>query len=210
MALLDPQGNLAAWLDRALVPQTHLYYHSFYDPEGLLSTLPAIATTLLGVLAAAWLRTARPWVERALLLLGVGLVLLAGGLLWSWTLPLNKRLWTDSFVLLTGGAAAAVLALLVLAVDRDTGPRRASLLWRVWLPFGMNALTAYIFSELLAILLSVIPVTDHVDLQQVLYRALPLWLGSAPVRSVLYSVLFVAVCYVPAWLMYRRRIFLKL
>jgi predicted acyltransferase len=168
-----------------------------------------MVTTLVGLLAAAWLRTRRPLAERASLLLGVGLVLTAGGLLWSWTLPLNKRLWTDSFVLLTAGATAAVLALLVLAIDIGDGTERATRMWRIWLPFGMNALTAYIFSELLAIVLSVIPVSGYEDLQQFLYRALPFWLGSAPVRSFLYSALFVLVCYVPAWLLYRRSIFLK-
>lgn len=208
--LLDPQGNLAAWLDRALISQSHLYHHSFYDPEGLLSTVPAIATTLLGVLTAAWLRAARPLVERASLLLGIGLVLTSAGLLWSWTLPLNKRLWTDSFVLLTGGSAAALLALLVLVIDNGSPVQPPARFWRVWLPFGTNALTAYIFSEVLAIVLSIIPVSSHVNLQRVLYQALPLLLGSAPVRSAIYSVLFVLVCYLPVWLMYRRRIFLKI
>jgi predicted acyltransferase len=210
VTLLDPQGNLSAWLDRTLLSPKHLYHNSFYDPEGLLSTVPAVATTVLGVLAAAWLRTRRPLLERSTVLLGWGLALTASGLLWSWSLPLNKRLWTGSFVLFTGGAATAALALLALAIDNVQQLHRFGRIWRVWLPFGMNALMAYIFSELLAILLGVIPVSSEANLQQALFRALPGWLGSASDRSVIYSVMFVIVCYLPAVFLYRRRIFVKL
>jgi predicted acyltransferase len=207
---LDPQGNLAAWLDRELIPQVHLYHHSFYDPEGLLSTVPAVATTLLGVLAAAWLTSGRPRGERASLLFGAGLLLMATGMLWSWSLPLNKRLWTDSFVLLTAGPAASALALLFLAIDKGPQPGRRAWYWRLWLPLGRNALTAYVFSELLGILLSVVHVSARTNLQQALYRAVPIWVSSAAVRSAIYSLLFVMTCYLPAWFLYRRRIFVKL
>lgn len=208
--LLDPQDNLAAWLDRTLLPQQHLYHHSFYDPEGMLSSIPAIATTALGVLAAWWLRTRRPLLQRSTMLLSWGLALSACGLLWSWSLPLNKRLWTDSFVLLTGGAATAALALLTLAIDNDQPRHSSGRVWVVWLPFGMNALLAYIFSELLAVLLGAITLSPEVNLQQALFGALPIWLGSVSVRSLMYSVTFVVICYVPALLLYRRRIFVKL
>jgi predicted acyltransferase len=209
--ILDRYGNLAAWLDRSMVPQAHLYRHSFYDPEGLLSTLPALANTLIGVLSAVWLRTSRPVWQRACALLYCGLIAIAGGLFWAQTFPLNKRLWTSSFALVTSGIAMALLAALFWLIDakkRQPGPQSA--LMKPWLVFGTNALTAYVLSEVLAAVLAVIPVRTGENLQQLLFRLLPSWLGPPPFASVLYSALFVCVCYLPAWELYRRRIFIKL
>lgn len=209
--VLDRYGNLAAWLDRAMVPQAHLYRHTSYDPEGLLSTLPALANTLFGVLAGVWLQSARPAWKRTCALLACGLVSIAGGLLWAQTFPLNKRLWTSSFALYTSGIAMALLAVLFWWIDtnnRQDGKHRPWL--KPWLVFGTNALTAYVLSEVLAVVLAAIPVLRGEDLQQLLFRLLPSWLGPAPFVSMLYSILFVCVCYLPVWELYRRRIFVKL
>jgi predicted acyltransferase len=209
--VLDGYGNLAAWLDRRMVPQAHLYHHSFYDPEGLLSTLSALANTLLGVLSAAWLRTARPAWQRASGLLCCGLVSVAAGLVWSESFPFNKRLWTSSFALFTSGIAMALLAALFWSIDAGEGrPGPLSLLLKPWLVFGTNALTAYVLSEVIAVALAAVPVGSGENLQQLLYRLLPQWLGPPPLVSMLYSVLFVGVCYLPVWVLYRRRIFVKL
>jgi predicted acyltransferase len=194
-----------------MVPQAHLYHQSVYDPEGLLSTLPALANTLLGVLAAAWLQTAHPAWKKAGVLLASGAILIAGGLLWSHTLPLNKRLWTSSFAIFTSGIAMALLALLFWSIDGGRiGLTQRSRVLKPWLVFGTNALTAYVLSEVLAITLSAIPIRTGENLQQLLYGLLPSWLGSPPFVSLLYSLLFVCVCYVPVWEFYRRGIFLKL
>jgi predicted acyltransferase len=209
--VLDRYGNLAAWLDRAMVPQAHLYRHSFYDPEGLLSTLPALANTLLGALAAVWLRAGKPAWEKASVLLFCGLVAMASGLLWAQTFPLNKRLWTSSFALFTSGIAMALLALLFWRIDGEKKQEEPSSIWlKPWLVFGTNALTAYVLSEVLAEVLAVIPVRGGGDLQQWLFHLLPSWLGPPPFVSMLYSVLFVGVCYLPVLCLYRRRIFVKL
>jgi len=209
--VLDRYGNLTAWLDRSMVPQAHLYRHSFYDPEGLLSTLPALANTLLGVLSAVWLRTVRPVWQKACVLLSCGIVSMAGGLLWAQTFPLNKRLWTSSFALFTSGLAMSILALLFWCIDGKKKQDAQYSLWmRPWLVFGTNALTAYVLSELLAVVLSAIIVRSGENLQQLLYRLLLSWLGPPPFVSMLYSVLFVCVCYLPVWQLYRRRMFVKL
>jgi predicted acyltransferase len=209
--VLDRYGNLAAWLDRSMVPQAHLYRHSFYDPEGLLSTLPALANTLLGVLSAVWLQTLRPVRQRVWALLSCGLVAMAGGLLWSRSFPLNKRLWTSSFALFTSGIAMAALSLLFCYIDgKRKQDGRPGVWMKPWLVFGTNALTAYVFSEVLALLLAAAPVRSGENLQQLLFRLLPSWLGPPPFVSMLYSILFVCVCYLPVWWLYRRRIFVKL
>jgi len=207
IGILDPHGNLAAWLDRRLVPPAHLYHQGFYDPEGVLSTIPALATTLAGVLAGCWLQTSRTAKIKAAALTLAGLALCIAGLGWSHWLPFNKRLWTDSYVLWTGGVSLAVLGLLFWAIDGPWQSRRGLLPWRI---FGTNALAAYILSEVLAVLLSVVPVPGGGNLQRWLFHLLPSWLGPPPFVSMVYSILFAGLCLLPIAELYRRRIFLKL
>jgi predicted acyltransferase len=207
IGILDRSGNLAAWLDRTLISSAHLYHQGFYDPEGLLSTLPALASTLFGVLAATWLLTDRPvWRKSAALFAG-GFVLLVSGLLWAQSFPLNKRLWTSSYVLFTAGISIALFALLYWLID---GPHQYRRGLTPWLAFGTNALTAYVLSEVLAPVLSAIYLPGGGNLQQYLFHLLPRWLGSPPFISMLYSMLFVLVCYLPIFVLYRRKIFIKL
>lgn len=205
--LLDPYGNLASWLDRLLVPATHLYHHGIYDPEGLLSTLPALATTLLGTLAVIWLRGGRPARSKVLLLVAWGAACIFMGMEWSSVFPLNKRLWTSSYVLYTAGIATVLLALLFWAIDVRG---KAKALIGPALVFGTNALAAYILSEVLAIALGVISVGAGRNLQQFLYALLPGWLGPPPFVSMVYSILFVGVCFLPVSVLYRKKIFIKL
>jgi predicted acyltransferase len=208
---LDRYGNLAAWLDRWLVPQSHLYRHGSYDPEGLLSTLPALANTLLGALSALWLRSARPALQRAYVLLCCGFISIAAGLRWAQTFDLNKRLWTSSFALFTSGIAMSVLALLFWHIDvKKMRHGQHGHPVKPWVVFGTNALTAYVLSEVLAAVLTAIPVRTGENLQQLLFRLLPSRLGPPPFVSMVYSVLFVCVCYLPLEALYRRRIFVKL
>jgi predicted acyltransferase len=204
--LLDPVGNLAAWLDRQFLSPAHLYRHSFYDPEGLLSTIPAIATTLFGVLAASWLQTSRSVQRKAATLLLAGILLLCWGLAWSHWLPLNKRLWTSSYTLFTAGICTVALAIAFWCIDGLPRIRRGL---TPWLVFGTNALTAYILSEVLAVALAAIPLRGG-NLQKFLFHLLPGWLGTPSFVSMLYSILFVGVCFLPVFWLYRRKIFLKI
>ena len=102
--LLDRDGNLAAWVDRAMFAPQHLYERT-RDPEGLLSTIPAIGTALMGVLAGMWLRTQHELKEKISGIAGAGAVSVALGLLWNITLPINKKMWTSSYVLLPAALA---------------------------------------------------------------------------------------------------------
>jgi predicted acyltransferase len=208
---LDPHGNLAAWLDRTLVPAAHLYHHGYYDPEGLLSTLPAIATTLFGIMSVIWLRAASSIRKRTAWMAVFGLAARAGGLCWSLTFPLNKRLWTSSFVLFNAGLDLVLLAFLHATLDQDSERStwfRKSLL--PWLAFGSNALTAYVLSEVLAIVLGAIRLPSGITLQRWLFLLLPASIGSPGFVSLVYSILFVGVCLLPVMVLYQRKIFIKL
>jgi predicted acyltransferase len=147
-ANLEPATNLGAWLDRTIFTEAHLWKQSrTWDPEGLLGTLPALGTGLLGVLAAQWLRrpdaTASAKV-RGLVAAGLACVLLGG--LWNGWFPINKALWTSSYVLFTGGLALLVLAALYWLCD-VRGYRR----WAApAVAFGVNAIAVFVGSALLS------------------------------------------------------------
>lgn len=207
IAFMDPFANLPAWLDRTLIPANHLYHRGFYDPEGLLSTVPAIASTLLGTLTGIWIsrNQARTATARGLLLGGA--VCMACAVLWSHWFPWNKRLWTSSFVLWTGGISLLALWLFYWVLD----VRRKSSAWAYpALVFGTNALAAYIFSEFLASFLGTVRLAgSDVRIQQWLYAPLRALIPNPSVAALSYAVLYVALCFLPVLVLYRKRIFLK-
>jgi predicted acyltransferase len=146
---MDVSQNLVSWVDRDLFPY-HLYRdapdHNLRDPEGLLSDLPAIGTALMGMLTGLWLRTRRSTRAQATGLAAAAIVSLALGYWWALWFPLNKNLWTSSYVLVAGGYSLALLTLVFWAVELKGW--RTGWTW-VWLVFGSNAIAAYMFSELL-------------------------------------------------------------
>ncbi|MBW3602085.1 MAG: DUF1624 domain-containing protein [Actinobacteria bacterium] len=135
---LEQTEGLAAWVDAAVLGDDHSYFGAFPDPEGLLGTIPAVGTVLLGALAGRSLRAGRVW-----WLVAGGVVGLAAGLVWSTQLPLNKQLWTGSYVLVTAGISALVLVVLHL-VERARATHLAVLPVGA---LGRNALTVYVVAE---------------------------------------------------------------
>ena len=136
---LTPQGNFAAYLDRSVFASAHLYGKVF-DPEGLLSTLPALATALLGNLTGAWLLSTYSSKQKLKGLTFAGFFALLAGWLWGLWFPINKALWTSSYVLWTGGGALIVLAGCYWLIDIKS--------WKRWSKpfeiFGINAMLAYV------------------------------------------------------------------
>lgn len=208
VSILNPMGNLASYLDRLILPVAHRYHHSFYDPEGLLSTIPAIGTTLLGVLTTAWMRRKGLTQERRLAGMAVAAaVLIVAAAVWSHSLPFNKRLWTSSYVLLTGGIAIGLFTFFSWVLDHKRWLRPAATPFVI---FGTNALTAYILSEVLAVVIDTIRMRGYGTLQHFTYLLLPTWLGPAPFRSLIWSLLYVGVCFLPVLALYRKGIVVKL
>jgi predicted acyltransferase len=191
--VLTREGNLTGWVDRVLLPG-HIY-QPHGDPEGILSTLPALATTLLGVLAAHWLRTPRSPASKArdLILAGVVLTLVGRGL-HPWV-PLNKNLWTSSFVLFTAGTALMLFGLCYWLVDVRGHRRLATPL----VVFGRNAIAIYVVSNMVQ------PLIGRIGILQADGSRLPLWTHLyahvfAAMAGPKGGSLLQAVCYTLLWL----------
>jgi predicted acyltransferase len=206
---LDPDRNLAAWLDRKIA-FGHLY-EGTRDPEGILSTLPAIATNLIGLLTGRWLRSDHSPIRKAGAMLMVGVLSFALGEVINLWFPINKKLWTSSFVVLTAGLALICLATCYWALD--IGRLRG---WWVqaFLVFGMNAIAAYVFADLLSFPIFGFEVHlrngSAVPWQDFLYEHIFLPILTAPNASLAYALTYVLICWVAMWVLYRRAIFLKI
>jgi predicted acyltransferase len=210
--MLEPDLNLSNWLDLHLIGAKHLPLDTrTWDPEGILSTLGAIATVLCGVLAGHWLRSAYPAWPKTVGLGVAGAVGIGVGLTWNQAFPINKSLWTGSYVLFSAGIACLILALLYWLVD--TKARRS---WtRPFLVFGTNAITAYWLSSLLAIVLDWVLIPGPSDsealvLKTYLYeRLFASWL--APIdASLAYAITYALLWLGLLSLLYRRRIFIRI
>jgi len=139
--VITPEGNITAWFDRNFLPGK--LHRKVYDPEGLLSSIPAVASALLGVLCGQYIRSSAQKgfsAGQALYLFGTGLVLLLSGWLWNLVFPVNKILWSSSYVLVAGGWSMMVLALFYYIIDVK-GFRRWSLPL-VWI--GTNSILIYV------------------------------------------------------------------
>ncbi|MDP2369007.1 acyltransferase family protein [Rhodoferax sp.] len=210
---LQAGEDVGAWLDRALM-NGHLWHSSkTWDPEGLLSTVPAVASQLAGVLVGHWLASHRLPVEKTvwLLLAGLGLLWL-GQVLGAWSMPINKSLWSPAYVLLMAGWACIVLGVFHWLLDAmpDAGLRARARAWlRPLVIFGMNALFLFALSSLIAKMLGFIKVAPAESLKAWLYEPFQT-LGLAPVNaSLVFALLFCSVMYVIAWAMWRKGWFVK-
>ena len=205
----SPEWNLAAYVDRVVFGPHVWKQAKVYDPEGILSTIPAVATTLSGVLTGHLLRSRRPAREKLKWMLLAGAFSVALGLLWNFRFPINKALWTSSYVAFTSGAALWLLALCYWLVD-VRGRRRWAVPFRI---FGLNALAVFFLTGLAARLMGLVKVTGadgrETSVHQYVYKNLfASW--ASPVNA---SLLF-AVCFVLVWLglmaiLYRRNVFIK-
>ncbi|HET9318096.1 MAG TPA: heparan-alpha-glucosaminide N-acetyltransferase domain-containing protein [Vicinamibacteria bacterium] len=209
-ASLEPDLNLGAWLDRLLL-SGHLWKQSrTWDPEGLLGTLPAIATTLLGCVAGSWVRSERSPGDKAAGLLGAGVLLTLAGLAWGLWFPINKSLWTSSYVLFTAGMAAYVFGLVYWVADV-----RGHAAWaRPFVAYGRNAILVFVASGLLLKTLILIkvpgPEGTSLSLQAYVYRALfGSWLPPYP-ASLAHALAHVVGWGALCWVLDRRRVYLTI
>ncbi len=203
------EWNLAAYVDR-LVFGRHVWSQAkVYDPEGILSTTPAVATTLTGVLAGHLLRTSRGAGEKLKWMLTGGAACVALGLGWGMIFPINKALWTSSYVVFTTGAALLLLALCYWLLDVK-GFRRWAVPFRI---FGLNALAVYFLTGVAARLLGLVKVAGadgkETSLWHYLYTNLFTSWASPVNASLMFAVCFVLVFLGLMALLYRRHIYIK-
>jgi predicted acyltransferase len=204
--LLDHDGNLVAWLDRQIFSAQHLY-EGTRDPEGLISTIPAFGTTLIGVLTGLFLRTSTLSDTRKALGLAVaGVSGVALGFLWNPWFPINKKMWTSSFVLYAAGWSLLALAIFWFLVQVRGWRRGTSFL----LVFGTNAITAYVVSELFGPALSYVMVAPHVNVWLWVYNRLAAVISSPPFAALAYSTFYMLVCWLIVLPLYRKKIFIKI
>ena len=202
------EGNAVLKLDLFLFGPEHLWHGEgvAFDPEGVLSTLPAAVNMLAGYLAGRALRA--HGADRALLwrFVGGGAVCVALALAWNTVFPINKKLWTSSFVLCTIGIDLVVLAVLVWVIDVRQLRGAATHFFEV---FGKNTLFVYLLSEVGNILMFLIPVGGLSAFDWLYRNGFESWAGSKP-GSLLYSLAFMLFCWLVAWGMDRRRIYVTL
>jgi predicted acyltransferase len=205
--VLTENGSLTGYVDRLLL-NGHLYT-STWDPEGLLSTLPAVATALIGVLAGQHLMSNRKPKTKTANLLFFGSVSLTIGSLWDFSFPINKNLWTSSYVAFTGGIALILLATCFFIINAKG--------YTAWTkPFtilGLNAIFIYVLSEIgnLTLTYTTIPLTENTSasLKSLVYdRLFASWAGPSQ-GSIIYAMAYLGVCWAIAAILYRKKIFLK-
>jgi predicted acyltransferase len=208
--LLDaPSRTLAAWTDRFLL-DGHLWVSSkTWDPEGPLSTIPAIGTAMLGVFTGRCLAEKRPLEERLNGLFAVGAIGMMIGLMWHWSFPINKSLWTSSYVVFTAGMACVILATISWIID----VRRVT--W--WTPplviYGVNPIIAFVGSGMMARLIYTLWKVDfhgkQTAVQAVVYQSVFAPWFEPRVASLAFAICFVLFWYGILWALWRRNIIFK-
>jgi predicted acyltransferase len=195
-ANLEPETNLGAWLDRTVMGEAHLWSQSkTWDPEGILGTLPAIGTGLLGIMVGDWIRRKDvAAADKVTWLFVAGFLSVILGLIWDGFFPINKALWTSSFVLFTAGLATMSLALCYWMIDVQgyqsfTPP---------FVAFGRNAITAYVLSGALPMIFGGIPSRWFMPFLSPLNASLAA------------AITLVLLMLIPVWVMYKRNVIVKI
>lgn len=209
-ANLEKETNLGAWIDRGILTEAHLWKSAkTWDPEGIFSTIPAIATGLFGILVGVYLK--RKDIDAAskiawLFTTGCAAVVL--GLLWDLQFPINKSLWTSSFVLYTGGLATVILALSYWIIDVHQYNRFT----KPFVVYGVNAITVFFLSGLIPRILGMIHVKNsagtEVTLQAWLYSGFSSYFS--PINaSLAWAIAFILFWLIILWAMYNKKIIIK-
>lgn len=210
-ANLEKETNLGAWLDRTLLTEAHLWRSAkTWDPEGILSTLPAIGTGLFGVLIGSWLkRKDREESVKISWMFTIGFLAVIIGLIWDLFFPINKALWTSSFVLYAGGLATIGLALCYWLIDVQ-GYKKGTTPFVV---YGVNAITVFFLSGLIPRLLTLIKVSlpngTEVNSKEWMYQTFFTPYFSPINASLAGAITFILIWLLILWLMFKKNIIIK-
>ena len=196
----DADVNILAQADLKLFGYDHIYHKSPVDPEGLMGTISSVAHVLQGFYCGMLIRKRETVEQKVIALFVVGAIGVIGGYLLSYGLPLNKRIWSPSYVLMTCGLASLLQALLMYVIDiqKKSG-------WTTFFHvFGVNALALYVSSELLAILLK------NIGVSEVIYNGIHAVIPALKWASLAYAIYFVMLNFAIGYVLYRKKIYIKL
>lgn len=211
-ATLEKETNLGAWIDRTLLGQNHLWKLSItWDPEGILGTIPAVSTGLFGILIGSWLkRKDREESVKIAWMFSVGLIGIISGLIWNLSFPINKALWTGSYVLYTGGLATIGLALCYWLIDVQ-GYKKGT---TFFVAYGTNALAAFFLSTLVAKALNLtfvkLPNGTFSSTKGWVYQTFFLTHLSPLNASLAMAITYVVFWFLILWFMYIQKIIVKI
>jgi predicted acyltransferase len=208
---LEKETNLGAWLDRSILTEAHLYKAAkTWDPEGILSTLPAIVSGLFGVLVGVYLKRKDIEVATKIAwLFSVGCIAVLVGLVWDLQFPINKALWTSSYVLYTGGLATIILSLSFWIIDVQQYKKFT----KPFVIYGVNAITVFFLSGLMPRALNLIKIKQPDDTEigvlSHFYRSMFVPYFSPVNASLAYAIAFIGFWFVILWVMYKKNIIIK-
>jgi predicted acyltransferase len=218
-ANLNKGTNLAAWIDNLLL-KNHLWsFSKTWDPEGILSTIPAIANGIIGLLIGQLLNSSLAKKEKALKMFGIGLALVISGLIWNEFFPFNKSLWTSSFVLYTAGFATLFLTIFYYAIDIK-GYKNWTTPILIW---GVNPMIVFFLSGILPRVLSSIKVPnpayiignlndipEQIGLQDYLNRfCIAPYFEEPKIASLIWALLNILFWSIVLWYFYKKKLFFK-
>lgn len=206
-AIDTAEGNLASYIDQLLL-SGHMWKEN-WDPEGLLSTLPAIATTLIGIWTGRMLMSDKESESsRTIQFFIWGFILIILGYAWSWIFPINKNIWTSSYVLFTGGQAMSIFGLCYWFIDVKSKQRFTD--WGV--AYGINAITVFFLSGVIARIFNMIRFSyggDSYTLKGWIYDVVLSSIASPINASLLYAIMWIVLFYLLAAWMKKKNIIIK-
>ncbi|MDH5382134.1 MAG: DUF5009 domain-containing protein [Cyclobacteriaceae bacterium] len=192
-----PKLNWANYLDSIALPGS--MYQKTWDPEGLLSTFPSIVNSIIGMLAGFLILSETDSSKKIMKLFLMGFLMFLAGNAWGWVFPINKHIWTSSFVLYTSGLASMALATCIWLIDVK-GYEKWAFLGKV---YGANAITSYVLSGLLTMIF-------YRGLNKSFMSTLTEMGVQAELASFLYALIYMLIIFIPALILYRKKIFIKL
>lgn len=200
-------SNILAVVDNIVLGADHVYRWDTPDPEGLLSTLPALGHVLIGFCVGKVIMNLNDLNDKIERLFVIGTTLILAGVLLSYACPISKKLWTPTFAMTTCGIASTLLALMTWVIDKKHKQGRLTEFFHV---FGVNPLALYVFSDILLIPFCMLPIFGGKTLQDfcfedVLSSSLPL-----PLASLVWACFFVACCWIVGLWLYKKKIYIKL
>jgi predicted acyltransferase len=201
--MLDRDINLAQWIDSKFMPGR--LYQGVWDPEGILSTFPSIVTGITGLLAGTLLLKVKSQEYKVIWLFLFGFISTIVGVMWNWVFPLNENIWTSSFVLFTSGLASMTLASSIFVVDILNYRKGA----KFGVIYGSNAIAIYVLADIFALFFYEIRF-GGTSLNERFFNLFTSMGGDPRFVSMIYALFYVGILFIPAWFLYKKKIFIKL